>query len=57
MKKLMLLGIFFLFGVGAFAQDLPRTEVYLGYSFTGSIPPSPCPHFRPTAAWVKSLSI
>jgi len=34
MKKFILLGIFFLFGVGAFAQDLPRTEVYLGYSFT-----------------------
>jgi hypothetical protein len=33
MKKLMV-GILFLFAVGAFAQDLPRTEVYLGYSFT-----------------------
>jgi hypothetical protein len=34
MKKLVMLGIFFLFGVGVFAQELPRTEVYLGYSFT-----------------------
>jgi hypothetical protein len=34
MKKLIMLGIVVLFGVGAFAQDLPRTEVYLGYSFT-----------------------
>ena len=33
MKKLMV-GIFFLFAAGAFAQDLPRTEVYVGYSFT-----------------------
>jgi hypothetical protein len=34
MKNFMIVGILFLFGVGAFAQDLPRTEVYLGYSFT-----------------------
>lgn len=34
MKKFMLLGILFLFGFRVFAQDLPRTEVYLGYSFT-----------------------
>src|SRR5580765_5484226 len=34
MKNFMIVGILFLFGVVAFAQDLPRTEVYLGYSFT-----------------------
>jgi len=33
-KKFMALGIFFLFGVTAFAQDIPKAEVYLGYSFT-----------------------
>jgi opacity protein-like surface antigen len=32
--KKITLGIFLLFGLGAFAQELPRTEVYLGYSFT-----------------------
>src|ERR1700760_1835358 len=33
MKKFIAVGIFFLVGVAAFAQDLPRTEVYLGYQF------------------------
>jgi outer membrane immunogenic protein len=34
MKKFIAVGIFFLLGaVAAFAQDLPRTEVYLGYQF------------------------
>jgi hypothetical protein len=34
MKKFILLGIFCVFAVGAFAQELPRVEVYAGYSFT-----------------------
>jgi hypothetical protein len=33
MKK-VILGVVFLFAVGAFAQDEPRFETYLGYSFT-----------------------
>ena len=33
MKKIVL-GILCLFTVGAFAQELPRFETYLGYSFT-----------------------
>jgi len=32
MKKIAV-GLFFLFTVGAFAQDLPRFETYLGYTF------------------------
>ena len=34
MKKLMILGVLLGFGVAAFAQDEPRYEMYLGYSFT-----------------------
>jgi hypothetical protein len=34
MKKCMMVGILFFAGaVAAFAQDLPRTEIYLGYQF------------------------
>ena len=32
--KRIVLGILCFFTVGAFAQDLPRVETYLGYSFT-----------------------
>ena len=34
MKKFVVLGFFFMLGVAAFAQDEPRYEMYLGYSFT-----------------------
>jgi hypothetical protein len=35
MKKCMMLGILFFAGaVAAFAQDIPKTEIYMGYSFT-----------------------
>jgi len=32
--KTIILGVLFLFAVGAFAQDEPKFETYLGYSFT-----------------------
>ena len=34
MKKLLILGIFAMFALAAFAQDEPQYEIYLGYSFT-----------------------
>ena len=32
--KTIILGVLFLFTLGAFAQDEPKFETYLGYSFT-----------------------